>query len=84
MIIDLRAEQFSKAPPKSPPMEVMEAGSSMCSRDEQFQKVKAGIDVIESGRVTEDKNLHHTNTATPRDVTVLGIMMFRNELRAKA
>ena len=85
-MIDLRAEQFSKAPrkqkpPPPPAMDVMEAGRSMCSRDEQFQKVPGSIDLIEFGRVTEVKNLQYENTATPRDVTVLGIMMERNELR---
>ena len=60
MMIDLRAEQFSKAPPKPsqpPPMNVMEVGRSMCSRDEPFQKVPGSIDVIDFGRVTEVKNL---------------------------
>ena len=62
----------------------MEAGRSMCSRDEQFQKMAAGIDEIESGRVTEDKNLQYPNRHAPRDVTVLRIMMERNELELKA
>ena len=84
MMIDLRAEQSSKAPPKSPPMEVMEAGRSMCSRDEHLQKVPGWIDEIEFGRVTEVKNLQLLKRYVPRDVAVLGIMMERNELRAKA
>ena len=86
MMIDLRAEQSSNAPPdtSSSPMEVMEAGSSMCSRDEHFQKVPGWIDVIEFGRVTEVKNLQYPNRLTQRDVAVLGIMMERIELELKA
>ena len=77
MMIDLRAEQSSKAPPKSSssPMDVIEAGRSMCSRDEHLQKVPGWIDEIEFGRVTEVKNLQYPNRPGARDVTVLGIMM---------
>ena len=65
-------------------MDVIEAGRAMCWRDEQFQKVPGSIDEIEFGRVTEVKNLQFATTPAPRDVTVLGIMMERNELEMKA
>ena len=40
--------------------------------------------MIEFGRVTEVKNLQFATTPAPRDVTVLGIMIDRNELPVKA